>query len=452
MDMKYGISNYDRERGNFPHLPVVNMFTETVPIEETQSVLQSRPGLANNAISMGAGEIRALFQVDGVLDNGLFGLAGTGFYSSGTLIGSVTGDGSASIDGYENFVFVNAGEGLYGYDGMTFSTVAVPDGADVIKVLVGAFRAIIIKKDTQTFLFSDPLTDTIDALSFASAENSPDRLRDALYIGDTLILFGAKTIEFWPSNDDDDAPFLPLKGRVFQTGIRGTGMAAGFKDTFVWVTEDNEVCVQTPDGVISDLGLSRRIADSETVKVWTFFLDSIEFICVSLDDEDNVFCSKTGTWSVFESYNQTGWLPQFYANGVFGSKVSGQLYEWSEDHQDFGGVLERRFRSWMPINSNNVKINNIILRTNPGQTPFSTGDYDDPVIELRLSKDGGFTFNNWRSRQLGQIGHYSIQVTWSSLGLYHQPGILAEFRVTDPVPFRVSNVLVNEPFGARNGV
>ncbi len=452
MEMKYGISNYDRERGDFPDLPVVNMFAEQIQIEETAASLQSRPGLTNNAVSMGAGPIRALYQVDGVLENRLMGVSGSTFYDSSNAIGMMDGDDHASIDGYENFVFACAGGKLYGYDGITLTEVAVPDSLNVSKVVVGASRAVILIKDTQTFMWSDPLSENIDALSFSAAENSPDRLRDILYIGDTLILFGAKTVEFWPSSSDDDSPFLPLKGRVFQSGIRETGTAAGFKDTFVWVTEDNEVCVSTPDNVISDLGLSRRIADSDTCKVWTFFLDSIEFICVSLDDEDNIFCSKSGTWSVFKSYGETGWLPKYYVNGVFGSSTTGQLYEWTEDHSDFGGVLERTFRAWMPINSGKVLINNVILRTNPGHTPFGAGDYDNPVVEMRLSRNGGFTFTNYRSRELGATGHYNIQIRWSGLGMYSYPGILADFRVTAPVPFRVSNVLVNEPFAGRNGV
>lgn len=452
MEMKYGISNYDRERGNFPPLPVVNMFAEKVPIEETQVILQSRPGLQNSSVVMGGGPIRGLFQVDGVLNNEIFGVSGNELYASSTLVGPIDGNDPVSIDGYESFVFVCGGSLLYGYDGVTLSPVAFPDSADTLKVVVGASRAIVIRKDTQKFYWSDPLSDNIDGLSFSSAENSPDRLRDMLYIGDTLILFGADTIEFWPSTTDTDSPFLPLKGRVFQRGIRGTGMASKFGSTFVWVTNNNEVCLSTPDNVISDLGLSRRISASTDVKVWTFFLDSIEFICVSLDDEDNVFCSASGTWSVFKSYGAVGWLPKFYVNGVFGSSVDGQLYEWTEDHADFDSILERNFRGWLPLNSGHFVINSIILRSDPGHTPFFSGDYSDPSVEMRLSKDGGFTFTPYREKSLGASGHYNLQVNWRSLGMYGYPGILADFRVTDPVPFRVSNVLVNEPFGANNVV
>ena len=450
--MSFGIMNYERDRGNLPYMPVVNMFVEKIEIEPTGVSLQSRSGIQNSAVTMGAGPIRQLFQVDGVLNNGLFGLSDINLYNSGTLIGATDGNGAVSMDGYENNLFICAGERLWSYNGSALTATYLPTGGRALKVVVGASRAIVIEKDTQKFFFSNPLSTTIGALSFSSAENSPDRLRDAIYLGDTLILFGANTVEFWPVTQDANAPFLPLKGRVFQKGIRGTGMVAKINDTFAWVTEDNEVCLGTPDAVISEMGLSKRIADSLTVKTWTFFLDSTEMLCISLDDEDNIFNPATGSWTVFTSTGYANWLPKYYVNGYFGSGVTGQLYSWATTFSDFGGSLERRFRAWLPLNSGTTVVNNLILRCNPGHTPFLTGDYIDPIVEMRTSSDGGFTFRNWRQRNMGAQGHYFKQVFWNSLGGFSFPGALVEFRMTDPAPFRVSNVLANEPYGGLNGV
>lgn len=451
MEIQYGTSNFDRERGNLPELPVVNMFAEDA-VTEGKPVLQSRPGLANASVSMGSGPIRQLFQVDGVLSNALIGVSGSNLYTGSTLVGAINGTGPVSIDGYENLVFTTAGEDLWKYDGTTLSAVAFPDAAATIKVVVGASRAIIIEKNTQTFFWSTPLTSTIDALSFSSAENSPDRLRDMLYVSDNLILFGAETVEFWPATDNADSPFLPLKGRVFQKGIKATGCATIFSTSFAWVTEDNEICVSRPDNVVSDSGLSRRIAASTTVSLWRFWLDSIEFLAVTHDSGTEVLSAGSQSWSVFSSTGLANWKAKHYTNGYFGSSIDGQLYQWGTDHADFGGVLERNFRAWAAIESGGIVANNVNLRTNPGQTPFLVAPYDNPVIEMRTSRDGGHTWTPYRSANLGRQGKYMTTVQWRGLGMFSAPGVLVDFRLTDPVPLRVSNVLGNEPYGGNNGV
>jgi hypothetical protein len=66
---------------------------------------------------------------------------------------------------------------------------------------------------------------------------------------------------------------------------------------------------------------------------------------------------------------------------------------------------------------------------------------------MRLSKDGGFTFSDWMPRSMGLQGAYRALMQWRSLGHFSYPGVVAEFRVTDPVPFRVAKVTMNEPYG-----
>jgi hypothetical protein len=44
--VQYGLSAFQRGRGDLPELPVINMFAEAVPTEERGISLQSRSGLA----------------------------------------------------------------------------------------------------------------------------------------------------------------------------------------------------------------------------------------------------------------------------------------------------------------------------------------------------------------------------------------------------------------------
>jgi hypothetical protein len=443
----YGVSNYERSRGDFTSFPVVNMFAEQVTTEE-KVTLQSRPGIGNSGTSMGAGPVQYLFQIDGVLTGNLFGISNTSLYSGSTLIGAIDGTGPAKLDGYEGYLFATCGTRLWGYNGVTLAAVTTPDNFEVLDLCVGASRLVVINKNTGKFYWSDALTANIDALSFATAENSPDKLKACLYVGDILLLFGSETVEMWPVSTDSTSPFQPLIGRVFPVGIKDTGCATKFRTTFAWVTNDNQVCIGTPEDIISGSDLEAKILEASDVSLWSFMLEGVEYLALRLDDETHVFSSRSKTWSEFQSYGETNWVPQCYGGGYFGSSLNGNLIEWTDDHSDFEDVLERRFRAGLILDSGAVPLNNLSIRTNPGRTPFLSGDYEDPTIEMRTSKDGGNIWSTWRSRSLGEQGQLRSRVQWRSLGHFSQPGLVVEFRVVDPVPFRVSNVVINEPYGS----
>lgn len=444
---QFGLSAFERGRGDLPALPVVNMFAEAVPTEKSGVVLQSRAGLSDRAQTLGVGPVRQVFKESGVLGGRLFSVSSSGFYDDGVLIGTIDGDGPVSMDAYEDLLFIAAGSGLYSYNGATLASVSFPDGANVTKVLVGASRAICLRADTETYYWSNVLSSTISGLSFSSAESQPDQLLDALFMDDILILFGAGTVEFHPNTQDANLPFAPLEGRVFERGIRATGCATKVGSTFAWVTDVNQVCIGDPEAIVSNAGLEALIGASANVSLWTFTLEGTEFLALRIDGATWVYSMRSRMWSQFYSYGQDNWVAQCFSGDVFGSAVDGKTLAWGAAHQDLGGVLERRFRAGFPLNSGGVVINNVALRTNPGQTPFLTGDYDTPMVEMRQSRDGGQTWGNWRQTSLGAQGEYRKKVQWTACGMAGQPSWLAEFRVTDPVPFRVSGVFVNEPWG-----
>lgn len=442
----YGISTFERRRGDFPQLPVINMVGEDIPVEPGVT-LQSRPGLEVSNISMGTEPVRELFQIDGVLNNGLFGVAGNKLYQESTEIGTVDGTGNVSFCGYEDYVFVNAGEKIYRYNGTVFDSVAFPDDADVSKVVVGASRVVALRKDTGTFYWTEPLNINIPALNFATAENLPDRLIDMLFIADRLYLFGSETVEIWPASTDQDLPFQPLPGATFPVGIKAVGCAAQVGRTFAWITNYNEVCMGSPENIISDPELQIRISDSTNVHLWVFFVDDNEFLAVTLDDETWVYGVRNQLWSKFQSYGETNWICQCYENGYFGTTKDGDLVQWSDDYSDFDGIIQREFSGWTPLTGEPLWLANIILRTNPGTTPFLSGEYANPVVELRTSQDGGRLWQPWQRQNLGVQGNYRAKTIWSSLGQFGYPGVLVQVRNSDPVPFRVSGLSYNEPFG-----
>lgn len=448
-EFNYGISTFERRRGDLPSLPLENMLAENIPVEPGVT-LQSRPGQELTAITMGGSSVDRLYTEDGVLDGVLFGVSNGSLYQESAEIGAINGTGPISFGGWETNVFVNAGQSIWSYDGATLEEISFPDTANVSKIVVAGSRIVAIRSGTGQFYWSDVLTTTIDPLSFATAESSPDLLLDMVFIGDRLMLFGKETVETWPITGENDLPFAPLIGTVFPVGIKTTGCACNFSRSFAWITNYNEVCVGDPDNIISEPELQVRIGESASVSLWTFYVDENEYLAVSLDNETWVFGARSQVWSKFSTLGLTNWAAKCYDGGYFGLRNSASLAIWSKDtYVDLGGPIERSFRAWAPITAGSMQISNIILRTNPGTTPYLTGQYAEPIVELRTSEDGGREWQPWQQTTLGLQGKYRTKTVWSSMGLFGYPGVLIEVRVTDPVPFRVSGLAYNEPFGGK---
>lgn len=449
MDIQYATSAFVRNEGNLVETPVVNMYVEAVPTEASP-VLQSRKALESAGITMGSEPVTTLYQVDGVLSGALFGISGDDLYSSGTLIGTLDGTGYPSIVGYDDFLFATLGTSLWGWDGSTLAAIVFPDSANVTRVMVGASRAIAIRAGSGRFYWTDALGITFDALDYATAEYVSDNLVDGLFFGDQLVLFGTDTTEFWQtSGADPDLPFTPVIGRTFSVGIKNTGAVSEILGTFAWVTDDNNVCITSPENVISTPGINELIEAESSVTLWSFLLNGTEFLALRLSDETWVYNPRTGSWTTMETYSQSNWSPQFYTNGYFASSNSATILRWATDYTDEGDTFTRSFRAWIPLNENVVPLYSLTLRCDSGTTTYLSGDYANPRVELRISKDGGRTWGPWKERPLGPSGDYYKQVKWMSLGSYSYPGVLLEIRVTDPVGFRVSGLTLN---GANGGV
>lgn len=446
--LDYGINAYKRDRGNLPELPLINLFVEQTPTEDTGILLQSRPGLVLET-EVGEGPIVALFQQAGALNSDRFILSGNTLYNGSQELGFVTGSENTSFGASETELLITRGNSLYRTTGNDLTTVSFPDNADVSAVTFFSSYFVAIRKATQKWYFSGVSDgNSWAALDFASAENKSDLLLDVLVVDDTLAFLGETSVEFWAPTGNADIPFAPIRGRVFNRGLIAAGCARPFNNTFAWVAPD--FVVYTAGNIpnrISTSGIEERISRSTTWGTFTFLFEGHEFFCVRLDDDTVAFDAVTGQWCEFQSYGLNNWRAQCSLDGpVFGDSMSGKLWTF-EGYRDDDGVLERRFRGGFPLLGGSLKIDNVRMIVNVGSATELTGDYADPTVEMRVSRDAGRTWGMWRSASMGFRGAYRTRVEWRSCGLADDPGFLAEFRITDPVPFRVSTVQINEVSG-----
>lgn len=445
MDLAYGKGAYSRTRGNLPSLTLVNMHVEASATEKSGVVLMSRKGLVEDA-DIGDGPIRGELQKDGVFDGDRFVVSGSEFYRGETLLGEIEGGGVVSIAASAFEVLVTAGTKLYSYDGTDFEEVTFPDDADVTKVIYTAGYFIGLRGGTGVWYFS-AIEDgrTWDGLDFATAENEPDALLDALVLDGVIVFFGTASVEFWAATGDADLPYTPIQQRVFEQGIIATGCAVQIDNTFFWEGADRIVYRNgdVPQAISAD-DIVEKAAASETQRLFLVTDERHKFIVLRLDTSTHPYDITTGEWCEWKSYGRTN----FRAGPGLGDDETGKIWRF-EGYIDAGTVFERRFTAGVTL-AGPLTVDNLRLTCEVGTTPHLTGDYVAPTIEIRTSNDGGNIWADWEQVSVGEQGQYRERVEVRALGMFDDPGLLAEGRMTDPVSFRLSNVAINEPGGGRS--
>lgn len=449
----YGTGAYKRTNGNLPELTLINVFVESAKTSEREIALMSRPGLGVLATN-GAGPINGMFSKQGTFTGDVFSISNTTLYRGITSLGTLTGTGPASFAGAASELVVTRGGAPKSYNGTNFNTIAFPDTANVAAVDYIGSLFVFVRKDTQKFYWSAPLDGrTVDALDFASAEREPDALLDVKALGDNIWLFGQGSVEPWSHTGDADLPFTRLEQVSFDKGIYATGCAVKADNTIYFVGSDARVyrIGEVPERV-SNHSIEERILASTTVKIFTFQHEGHEFINVRLDTETLALNIATGEWNEWQTYEVANWIAcdavMVGRIAYFGHSTTGQIMGWDE-WDDLGVVMERRFTAAQQLDQP-FAIDNLRIWANTGQTPLLAGQGSDPVIEMRTSDDAGNTWGDWESESLGIAGDYRTVPEWRCLGLFDFPGVMIEFRVTDPVPLRISAVKINEPGGGRS--
>lgn len=465
--------------GNLPDLPLVNMVVDKYGSEPDETLIESRlaitpwsPNGINSTIIPAASPTKAIFQLDGVFCDGVttftyFSVSNghlwktvytpppVGGSTVVTDLGAISGSGPVKIVGEAGAVFVTAGTTLYYYNGTTLSTVSTPGGFNVRDIVIGASRLIVVDDGTGKLYWSDPLGTSLPSINFATAEYSPDNLLGVLYVGDTLVLLGSQTVEFWPSTGDPDSPFQPIVGKTQTVGLlnraSNTMLHCLFDGGFAWITNRGQVCVNNQDSVITTPGMELLIGAA--TGMFSFWMNGREFLVVHTSTITWVYSARSKTWSRFASDGRSLWTASCYAGsgahtfGIFGSQYHGALLTMTGMlEQDLSGSsavnvnFERRFRAGIPLTTSTLKIDSLTLRTNPGvASPTGT-------VNLKVSRDGGQNWSSSKPRTFGPVGSYRRDMTWRSLGQYANPGFLAEFQLLDTnMGFRVSGVKANEP-------
>ncbi len=298
---------------------------------------------------------------------------------------------------------------------------------------------------------------------FAQKEGASDDLVAVYATRRTLIVFGFETTEVWW---DSGAifPFQPIQGALLEQGLGSVTSPAVLDDGIYWLGSDRRGPAQVWSQVnlspvrISNYAIETLIAsfasiddavgetyqeDGHTYYLLHFpnanytdlaggFWDSMT-ICF---DKTTGQWHKRGSWDVnlgvyhaaVARFHTFSFVPIEHRNPAAGVVTdgihlvgdwrSGKLYKQSMYFYDDAGSPKR----WLRRAPNIINLNNrnsfyrAEMLMQVGTVPLPPAPGSNPIVDLRFSDDGGYTWSNDKAAYVGLTGRYKNRVIWRQLG------------------------------------
>lgn len=369
----------------------------------------------------------------------------------GALLTSI---GNISMDENSTQLGICDGTNLYTFTYSTDTLAKVtdadlPSSVGFLTVIDGYF--IVNENDSGRFFISSNGDGTAwDALDFATAESNPDELLCVKNALGQLWLFGSKTAEIWTNTGASSFPFARISGAIMETGIAAPHSIQDVGNSVFWVGRDARGggIVYRANGFVpepvSNEPINIKLQDAtsiEDITSWTYQEDGHTFYALTGGGLGTtlVFDLDTQQWHE-RSYNNAGQLERHlgqcvtYAFGkqLVGDRRNGNIYDMSLDYYDDNGdeIVSERIYTHISDMNQRIRYNALEISMETGVGNL-TGDGQDPLISLQLSKDGARTWSNWFTTQVGKVGEYFTKVSFRRLGIAEQ--MTFKIRISAPV-------------------
>lgn len=369
-----------------------------------------------------------------------------------TALGTIPGYTRCIIENLGSQVIVNNGSGfVYVWDGSTLTentsaNIGSPNGVAVLNN-----QAIYDAGSGQGFDVSDagdPLT--IDGLNNAQAESASDDLIIPYAYRETLYLLGDRTIELWWNSGQGNPPFDKIQGAIINTGLEAKYSIDDNTDFIFLLGNDKQFYTLTPGTssvatVISTPTMAKEIqgySKTNDCIGWTMELEGQWFYIATFPTEDITWAWPIGgEWFKWGS-TATGRIRansyvNIYDKHLVGDYNSSKIYELDPETYTDAGETIIRSRISAPFHAGLInqhgksfEINSleIDLETSVGLT---SGQGEDPLLVLELSRDGGKTFGTKKYLRVGRLNE-RITVRTSSLGRFDHDCVF-KISTSDPI-------------------
>lgn len=330
-------------------------------------------------------------------------------------------------------------------------------GSFTVDYLDGYFT--FIDPYSQTFYVSaieDALT--IDALDFATANASPDRLVGQVVTNRILVLFGEVSSEPWQDSGAADFPFERNSGGYIEVGLLGAFTAKELDNSVYWLGRDER-----------GAGIVYKLEGFRPVRIST--------MAVEQKIQEAIAAGNDMTQACAYAYQQGG--HSFYVLQIPGLDTTwvydAASQQWHERAEFVNGEYRQHrgkyhaycFGKHIIAGDDNVLyFYDVDANTNAGDvlvrdrvsphyaTPsmdrltFASFELDCTVGEgiagqaqanamLRYSNDGGTSWSSWRTATLGAVGERQARARFLRCGSARDR--VWQVRVTDDVPVAIVN-------------
>lgn len=366
----------------------------------------------------------------------------------------LTSTGNVSMDENNTQLGICDGENLYTftYSSNGFSQVTDPDLPSSVGFLTAIDGYFVVTENESGRFYISAINDgtSWDALDFATAESNPDELLCAKNALGQLWLLGRSTSEIWTNTGASSFPFSRISGAIMQVGIIAPHSVQDVGNSIFWLGRDKRGggIVYRANGFVPEpistepINIKLQEASSiQDITSWTYQEDGHTFYALTGGGLETtlVFDLDTQQWHE-RSYNNNGreetHLAQCvtYAFGkqLVGDRRNGNIYEMSLDFYDDNGdeIVSERTYTHLSDMDRRIRFNSLEISMETG-TGNLTGDGQDPLISMQLSKDGGRTWSNWFTTPIGKVGKYLTKVAFRRLGIAEQ--ITFRIRISAPV-------------------
>jgi hypothetical protein len=450
MLVAYGLQAY--RRSELPRIQLLNLYAERTPSSRQQTALITRPGLSEY-LTVGDGPIRGMYSQPGALGGALFTVSGTTLYRDDEAIGTIPGTDRVSMASSASQLLIANDTALFITDGVTVDSVVFPDAAGVTSVAYINGYFLAARADSQRFYWSDILDgETWDPLNYAAAERAPDNLVAIWVVSDQIWMFGEITTEVWIPTGDGEVPFQRIDGRLYDQGCLSRDTVAKMDNSVFWVGHDFKVYRGDSQPLrVSDNGIEDMIqaSDPADLTAWAFPWQGSLFYSLTTTNETLAYNPATEQWNQFGSYGRATWRAYLgvFRNGTVyaGDDTNGTVWQLVEGQlTDAGEPIERK---WTALLANPLFIDNLYIDGSAGSSPSYE---ENPLIEMRISRDQGNTYGEWRQSTTGYQGEYRTRIVWRRCGMIDADGGVIEFRTTDSFNWRLASIRMNDNLAGRS--
>lgn len=434
---------------------LVNCFPEQMPPDSKSAVLLSRTPGITDWTTVGTGPIGGVFFALGFA----FVISGTKLYKvdsakTATLLGDIGAlGGTLDMDANTMAIVVVNEPRAYYYDGTTFGQIVDPDflalGANSVEFLDNFLLFTV--PDSDVFFCADLGSATsFDALNFASAEGAPDNLVGNKVDHRQAVLMGEKSIEIWENIGQAGFPFARAANGFIEIGCFNGATIAKLDQSIYWVANDYTVrrlegttAIRVSTHAVEQFLTRVTIADGSA---YSYTQDGHLFYVLSFSEGTFVYDATTKEWHERQTYGLNYWIAGVHTQ-AFGLELVGDVtsnrigYFSATDYDEWGAIQRMEWiyqavypESVAPVFHDRL---DIICEVGIGLT---LGQGSIPIMMLQYSDDGGITWLSMPDREIGRIGDYSHQVTWTRLGSSVKPRVYRA-AVSDPVQVSIRDTL-----------